>query len=113
MSDLETQRALTRRQARPQLVVTARGAVVREAVELESAELITLDRGDVVVVAEERFIGSKLRAKIVSPVVGWVSRRTLGLPEDRRHEEDELQTIVATTGRDPNVARCLQDACSV
>jgi len=98
MSDLETQRALTRRQARPQLVVTARGAVVREAVELESAELITLDRGDVVVVAEERFIGSKLRAKIVSPVVGWVSRRTLGLPEDRRHEEDELQTIVSTTG---------------
>ena len=93
--ELAQERLLLKRQ--PELCVVGKGAVVRAGVELDSEVLVTLPRGDVVVVAEERYLGSKQRARIVKPVCGWVSRRCVGVNEEIEHEDD-VQVCVAFDG---------------
>ena len=81
---------------KPQLCVMGKkGAVVRAGIELDSTELMTLKTGEIVIVAEERFLGSKVRARITKPVCGWVSRKVIGVNEDIEHEND-VQVVVAT-----------------
>ena len=81
----------------PELSVLGKGAVVRAGVALSSAELTTLKPGEVVIIAEERYLGSRLRARISKPVCGWVSRRCVGVAPEAAHA-DVGRVVVACDG---------------